>query len=40
VAKEEKLNFTVAAVQPEYEQADEKTQAAIDAAKNQGRGAW
>jgi hypothetical protein len=41
VAKEKELNFAVAiTVQPEHEQANNETQADVDASKDQGRPAW
>ncbi len=38
MAKDEKLNFAVAITfQPEHEQANNETQTAVDASKEQGR---
>ena len=41
VAKEKELDFAIAiTVQPQHDQADNETQAAIDASKDQGRPGW
>jgi hypothetical protein len=40
VAKEKELNLTVARIQLEHKYADEETQAAVDAGRDQERRAW
>ena len=40
MAKEKEFHLTVARIQLEHEHADEETQAAIDAGKDQERRAW
>jgi len=41
VAKEKELNVAIAiTVQPEHDQADNETQAAVDASKDQERPGW
>lgn len=41
MAKEKELNVAVAiTIQPEHEQANNETQAAVDASQDQGRPGW
>ncbi len=41
MATEKELNVAIAiTVQPEHDQADNETQAAVDASKDQGRPGW